>query len=256
MPEAGIGVTLREIEKSIGTSADSTGVSQSMLGYMLSWMQDKSASGCILIGPPGAAKSMIAKAFGNSFGIPTIAFDLSGMKASLVGESEARLRTALRVVDAVSQGRAIVIATCNSITNLPPELRRRFTFGTFFFDLPTAEERNKIWAIYRTAFKLPASDALPEDEGWTGAEIRQACQLAWRLKINLRKAATFIVPIAVSAGDKVEALRREASGRFISASNPGLYEFRERSVSVSARMMDMAGDSDDVPSSPDAPELN
>jgi len=53
------------------------------------------------------------------------------MKGSLVGESERRLRAALSVVDAVSQGQALFIATCNSIGALPPELRRRFTLGTF-----------------------------------------------------------------------------------------------------------------------------
>ncbi|MGB7590439.1 MAG: hypothetical protein WBO19_04275, partial [Terriglobia bacterium] len=44
-------------------------------------------------------------------------------------------------IDAVSQGRMLFIATCNSIASLPPELRRRFTLGTFFFDLPTVDER-------------------------------------------------------------------------------------------------------------------
>ena len=33
-------------------------------------------------------------------------------------------------------------------TSLPPELRRRFTLGTFFFDLPLREERKAIWDIY------------------------------------------------------------------------------------------------------------
>jgi hypothetical protein len=30
------------------------------------------------------------------------------------------------------------------ISSLPPELRRRFTLGTFFFDLPCVEERQAI----------------------------------------------------------------------------------------------------------------
>ena len=55
-----------------------------------------------------------------------------------MGASTERLRTALQIIDAVSQGRMLFIATCNSIASLPPELRRRFTLGTFFFDLPTA----------------------------------------------------------------------------------------------------------------------
>jgi len=63
------------------------------------------------------------------------------MRSSLVGASTERLRTALQIIDAVSQRRMLFIATCNSIASLPPELWRRFTLGTFFFDLPTANER-------------------------------------------------------------------------------------------------------------------
>ena len=111
-------------------------------------MQDRNADGCILIGPPGAAKSLVAKATGNTARIPTIAFDLGAMQNALVGASGERLRAALKVVDAVTNGRSLWIATCNSIGTLPPELRRRFTLGTFFFDLPSPEERAAIWKIY------------------------------------------------------------------------------------------------------------
>jgi len=37
-----------------------------MTGTILTWMQNREADGCILIGPPGTAKSMIAKATGNT----------------------------------------------------------------------------------------------------------------------------------------------------------------------------------------------
>jgi SpoVK/Ycf46/Vps4 family AAA+-type ATPase len=50
---------------------------------------------------PGAAKSAIAKAAGNTAGIPTVAFDLAAMQSSLVGGSGGRLRSALQVVDAI-----------------------------------------------------------------------------------------------------------------------------------------------------------
>jgi SpoVK/Ycf46/Vps4 family AAA+-type ATPase len=119
-----------------------------MTGTILTYMQDREADGIVLTGPPGAAKSAVAKATGNTAGIPTIAFDLAAMESSMVGASTDRLRTALKIIDAVSQGRMLFIGTCNSIASLPPELRRRFTLGTFFFDLPTAEEREVIWQIY------------------------------------------------------------------------------------------------------------
>ncbi len=215
-------VFVDEIEKAFaGSGTDTSGVKTEMTGTMLSWMQDRGADGVIFIGPPGAAKSAVAKAAGATASVPTVAFDLAAMQSSLVGGSGERLRAALQVVDAISQGRSLWIATCNSITSLPPELRRRFTLGTFFFDLPTGEEREAIWNIYEDRWQLTGER--PDDEGWTGAEIKECCRKAWRLKLSLRESAGYIVPVSRSAADQIEALRRQASGRFLSASQPGVY---------------------------------
>jgi len=147
------------------------------------------------------------------------------MESSLVGASTDRLRTALKIIDAVSQGRMLFIATCNSIASLPPELRRRFTLGTFFFDLPTEEEREIIWQIYFKKYGVTGD--LPNDEGWTGAEIKECCRKAHRLSMTLTQAARFIVPVSRSADEQVKALRQMASGKFISASTPGVYQYQE-----------------------------
>ncbi len=142
-----------EIEKGFaGSGTDLSGVTTEMTGTVLTWMQDRDAEGMILIGPPGTAKSLVRKAAGNTGGIPTIAFDLGAMKSGIVGSSGERLRMALSVIDAVSGGRSHWLATCNSIGTLPPELRRRFTLGTFFFDLPSPEERDAIWQIYTAKY--------------------------------------------------------------------------------------------------------
>ena len=196
-----------------------------LTGTVLAWMQDRNADGCILIGPPGAAKSLVAKATGNTAGIPTIAFDLGAMQNALVGASGERLRAALKVVDAVTNGRSLWIATCNSIGALPPELRRRFTLGTFFFDLPSPEERAVIWKIY--VDKYGVSGELPDDDGWTGAEIKECCRKAYRLKLTVKESAEYIVPVSRSAADQIKALRQQASGKFISASYRGVYQFQE-----------------------------
>ncbi len=223
-----------EIEKAFaGSGTDMSGVKTEMTGTMLGWMQDCGADGLIFIGPPGAAKSAVAKAAGATAGIPTIAFDLSAMQSSLVGGSGERLRAALQVVDAISQGRSLWIATCNSITSLPPELRRRFTLGTFFFDLPQAEERKAIWDIYLAKWNL--SGNLPDDEGWTGAEIKECARKAWRLKLPLHASAEYIVPVSRSAADQIESLRRQASGRFLSAAQPGVFTSEARQAAVAAR---------------------
>lgn len=223
-------VFVDEIEKAVGSQQDTSGTSQAMLGTMLRWMQDKAVTGCILIGPAGCAKSAISKAVGNEANVPTIEFDLSAMKGSLVGESEAKLRGAIATVDAIGQGRVMVLATCNSIGNLPPELRRRFTLGTFFFDLPTAEERSSIWKIYRKRYGL--NDALPEDNSWTGAEIRQCCDVADRLGVSLKDASNYVVPVARSAAEVIETLRKQASGRFLSASYKGVYQFEQKPIAA------------------------
>jgi hypothetical protein len=224
-------VFVDEIEKAFaGSGTDTSGVKTEMTGTMLSWMQDRGADGVIFIGPPGAAKSAVAKAAGATAGIPTVAFDLAAMQSSLVGGSGERLRAALQVVDAISQGRSLWIATCNSITSLPPELRRRFTLGTFFFDLPTAEEREAIWNIYEQRWQLTGQR--PEDDGWTGAEIKECCRKAWRLKLSLQESAAYIVPVSRSAADQIDALRRQASGRFLSASQPGVYSAESESLPV------------------------
>lgn len=224
-----------EVEKAFaGQGTDTSGVKTEMLGTMLSWMQDKEARGSIFIGPPGAAKSAIAKSVGAEAGIPTISFDLAAMQGSLVGESGARLRTALKVVEAVSQGRTLVIATCNKITSLPPELKRRFTLGIFFFDLPNKTERAAIWPIYEE--KYAVSGTRPNDEGWTGAEIKECCLKASLLNMTLEESAMYIVPVSKSDPESIANLRKQADGRFISASEPGPYHYgQEESAPTTSR---------------------
>jgi len=219
-------VFVDEIEKSLaGSAGDTSGVSQSILGYLLSYMQDNRATGSILIGPGGSGKSAFAKAVGNEGGIPTVQLDLGGIKGSLVGESEGRMRAALAVITAVSAGRPMFLATCNSIGALPPELRRRFTLGTMFFDLPTAEEREIIWCLHCEKFDMPKPTAkiLPECDGWTGAEIAACVDLADRLGKPLKEAAKYITPISRTAKELIELLRTACSGRYLSASAPGVY---------------------------------
>ncbi len=228
-------IFIDEIEKSLsGTTGDTSGVSQSMLAYLLSYMQDNNATGSIFVGPPGAAKSAFAKALGNEGGMPTVTLDLGGIKGSLVGESEGRMRTALSVITAISGGRPFFVATCNAISVLPPELRRRFTIGTMFFDLPSKTERDTIWPIYLKKYKLE-KQKLPNCEGWTGAEIRQCADMADRMGVSLVEAAKFVVPVSVSARERIINLRQEASGRYLSAAEPGIYQFSDKPTASAKR---------------------
>ena len=225
---------------SVGSGGDSSGVSQNFLGTLLTTMQDENYAGVIFVGFPGSAKSMIAKAAGATAGVPTIQFDLAGMKNSLVGASEGNLRNALATVKAVSQGRAYFIMTCNGIASLPPELKRRFKDAIFMFDVPDRQEKDVIWKLYlkQYADRLTGLDqTLPNDEHWTGAEISTCVHNAYRFQISLKEAAAYIVPAYQSMGqDKAQRLREEASGRFISASYPGPYQVKRTETAAPVLM--------------------
>jgi hypothetical protein len=219
-----------EIEKGLaGASGDLSGTSQDQLQVFLKVMQDYNIPGIILVGHAGTGKSEIAKAAGNVAKCPVISIDTGAMKDSLVGGSELRIRQAMDVFKAVSQGKGLFIATCNRISSLPPELRRRFTLGTFFVDLPSPEERTKIWPLWVDRFDVPRAQlkALPDADNWTGAEIRACCDVAFRTGLTLREAAGYVTPICKSAPEAIEALRKLASNRFLNASKPGLYVYND-----------------------------
>ena len=58
--------------------------------------------GVLLLGVPGTGKSLTAKAAANVLGRPLIRLDMGALMGSLVGESEANLRTAIHVAEAIA----------------------------------------------------------------------------------------------------------------------------------------------------------
>jgi hypothetical protein len=50
------------------------------------------------------------------------------------------------------------------------------------------------------------------------------------LSISLRESANYIVPVSRSAGEQIKSLRMQASGKFISASFPGVYQFQDEPI--------------------------
>jgi len=121
------------------------------------------------------------------------------------------------------------IATCNDASKLPPEFARAERFdGVFFVDLPGHEQKNSIWDIYTQFYGLDTKQARPNDANWTGAEIKSCCRLSSLLDVPLLQAAQNIVPVAITAGDKIEALRQWASGRCLAADRAGVYSREER----------------------------
>ena len=72
-----------------------------------------------------------------------------------------------------------------------------------------------------------ANCSRPDDTNWTGAEIKSCCRLGSLLDVPLVQAAQNVVPVAGTAGDKIEALRQWASGRCLSADRAGVYSRME-----------------------------
>ena len=116
------------------------------------------------------------------------------------------------------------VGTCNDASKLPPEFARAERFdGVFFVDLPGRDQKDAIWGIYTRHYGRDAKQARPDDTNWTGAEIKSCCRLASLLDVPLVQAAQNVVPVAVTAGDKIESLRQWASGRCLSADRAGVY---------------------------------
>lgn len=67
--------------------------------------------GIMLLGVPGTGKSAFAKALGNEVGRPTLHLDVGSLMGSLVGQTEANVRQALRIADAMSP----VVLFCDEI---------------------------------------------------------------------------------------------------------------------------------------------
>lgn len=217
-------VFLDEIEKAMaGTTGDTSGTSQDQHGQILSTMDKNEWSGMLAVGPPGCTKSMYAKAMAAEFGVPCLSLDLGALKGSLVGQSEQQVRLCLKTIEAVAEGGAFFVATCNKLDVLAPELRRRFRAGVWFFDLPDQDERKAIWSVQRQRYQIPGTQVQPDKDGWTGADIRNCCETAWRLKRTLEQASMLVTPVCESDPESIKKLQSLAAGRFLSASYEGKY---------------------------------
>jgi len=123
------------------------------------------------------------------------------------------------------QSDVYLVGTCNDIGKLPPEFTRAERWdAVYFIDLPAAEQRQAIWDIYVRLFELDPKQKRPNDDVWTGAEIRSCCRLAALLDLPLTAAAEHVVPVAVTSAESVERLRAWASGRCLSADVAGVHK--------------------------------
>ena len=208
--------------------------------------------------------------------MPLLRLDVGRVFGKYIGESEAGIRNAIRTAEAVApailwideieKGFAgsmaeghdtgvsarvlgtfltwlqekkkpvFVLATANSIRNLPPELLRKGRFDELFFiDLPTAPERAAIFRVHlarrrRDPSLFDLATLAAASDGYTGAEIEQAINEALHdayadgrrepTSADLSAALKEIVPIAVTMRESIQAMRRWAESRARRASLP------------------------------------
>lgn len=219
-------VRIDEFEKTGMSSAaqhDTSGTSQDQGNVFLQTMQDEGMDGVVLVGPPGCSKSMISYAVGAEFQVPTLSLDLGACLGGIVGQSQERIRTAMRTIKATGGEGVFVVATCNKLDVVSPELKRRFTAGIYYCGLPSSVEKAAIWTISLAKYKLDANQPRPDDTRWTGSDIERCCRQAYAQSLSLVDAAGTFVPVYRTDPQAIDRLEELADGRFLSVSRPGPY---------------------------------
>jgi SpoVK/Ycf46/Vps4 family AAA+-type ATPase len=129
-----------------------------------------------------------------------------------------------------------VVATCNNVSALPPELIRKGRFDELFFvDLPGPEELKQILSIQLARRKRdPAVFDLDKvaaaAKGYSGAEIDAAVQTALYAAFSAKKPLTTqllldalaqTVPLSTTRAEEIDGLRQWAATRAVPASAVG-----------------------------------
>ena len=235
--------------------------------------------GVLITGVPGCGKSLTAKAMSAIWGLPLLKLDMGKIFGGIVGSSEENMRKAIATAEAVSPSilwvdeiekgfsglksggdsgtsarvfgtfltwmqektePVFVIATANDISSLPPELLRKGRFDEIFFvDLPTTNERKKIFSLHinkRIKGSSINHEITPDDSvcreladltaGYVGAEIEQivisAMYEAFYADRGLRKediikAIKETVPLSSTQREQILELRAWAKERAVLA---------------------------------------
>jgi hypothetical protein len=212
-------IRVEELEKSMaGTAGDTSGTSQDSLQVLLSSMEDYGWNGILAYGAPGSGKSLYAKCLANQFGAKALRFDINACKGSLVGQSEQRIREAMKVIRTLGGARVFFIASCNKLQAIPAELQRRFRSGVWYWDTPDAEQREDIWDIQLRSFgqELDRSQIREIDEDdYTGADIRDIVEQSWQLGCSIEQAKKYTIPLKKRSPEILRECRELADGKFL-----------------------------------------
>jgi SpoVK/Ycf46/Vps4 family AAA+-type ATPase len=149
--------------------------------------------GLLLVGVQGTGKSIAAKIIAHEWQLPLLRLDFGRLFASLIGQSEQRVRKMIEIAEALSPcvlwvdeidkafagaqssgdsgttsrvlatfitwlsektSPVFVVSTANNIDFIPPEILRKGRFDEMFFlDLPTAEERQAIFEVHLKKYR-------------------------------------------------------------------------------------------------------
>jgi len=152
--------------------------------------------GVMILGVGGTGKSLAVKCLARTWGLPTIVLDFGMLMGSKLGESEQKLKEALKTAEAMapcilwadefdkamagnsssesdggtsarmlgyflrwlieSKSQVFVAATANRPWGFKPELLRRFQM--VYVDLPNKSARNQIWKVQLGKYKVKLSD--------------------------------------------------------------------------------------------------
>ena len=149
--------------------------------------------GLLLVGVQGTGKSIAAKIIAHEWQLPLLRLDFGRLFASLIGQSEQRVRKMIEIAEALSPcvlwvdeidkafagaqssgdsgttsrvlatfitwlsektSPVFVVATANNIDWIPPEILRKGRFDEMFFlGLPTREERQAIFEVHLKKYR-------------------------------------------------------------------------------------------------------
>jgi hypothetical protein len=225
--------------------------------------------GIMLLGVQGCGKSLAARGAAGILNVPLLRLDFGSLYSKWHGESEKNLRDSLRAAEGLApcvlwidemekalasgdgdggvsrrvlgtfltwlaeqRSRIFVVATCNDIQSLPPELVRKGRFDEIFFvDLPDLRARAEILGIHARKREIALTPAetlhlAQRSEGFSGAELEQAMVAALYAAHSLAQptSAALIAaeiaatqPLSVVMGEQVEALRAWSRERTVPA---------------------------------------
>ena len=91
--------------------------------------------------------------------------------------------------------------------------------------MPDDAEKAGITKIKLAAYGLDANQPLPKMVGWTGRDIDNCARKAQLFGTTMVEAAQYVVPLHESHHEEIEEIRAAASGRFLSASKSGVYQY-------------------------------